>query len=201
MLGIFSIEAHWEKPHELPAKPMLEAVAEHCDAKLLSHVATTPKKFLDHLLAWDKQSSEWCFVHLWFHGAQGSISVDDSDDDSQSTRLDQILDAFRQHPNNWGNCVMHFGACSTMSADSSKLQEFLDETQLSAISGYEIDVGWIEPLALESIYLHYLREELKRTSSGTTEKHMRMVRDRLTNSRYTAALCAALRFKMVVKGD
>ena len=57
---------------------------------------------------------------------------------------------------------MHFGSCATMSADSSRLQEFLDETKLTAISGYEIDVGWIEPLALESIYLHYLRKSCKK---------------------------------------
>ena len=88
-----------------------------------------------------------------------------------------------------------------MSADPSKLREFLAETGLSAISGYEIDVDWIEPPALDSIYLHYLLETLGDTQDGATEKHMRIVRDRLTNTQYTPALCDALRFRMLVMGD
>lgn len=197
MLGIFSVEAQWKDDYELPAKPMLDAMASYPCAEVESHVAKTVGEFQGHLLDWDKKGSEWCFVHLWFHGSPGSVSVESSTID-----LDDILCAYRsKHENNWENCVMHFGSCATMSADSSKLQEFLDETELTAISGYEIDVGWMGPLALESTYLHYLRKELKGTSTGATERHMRIIRDKLMNSHYTAWLCQALRFRMVVRGD
>ena len=199
MLGIFSVEARWQDPtKELAAKPMLKALASYPGAQLDPHAATTVGEFEDYLLDWDKKDAEWCFVHLWFHGSLGSISVDDS----STIGLDDILRAYRsKHDNNWQNCTMHFGSCATMSADPSRLQEFLDETKLTAVSGYEIDVGWIEPLALESIYLHYLREELIKTTSGATERHMRIVRDKLMNSQYTAGLCRSLKFRMVIRGD
>ena len=195
---VFSIEAQWNESWELPAAPMLNAVASYHDANVQHRVAKTDDELRSHLLEWDQQGSECCFAHLWFHGSKGSVSVDDS----SSMGLDDILCAYRNgHDYNWENCAMHFGSCATMSEDPSKLREFIDETGLSAVSGYEIDVGWIEPLALESMYLHYLLEELGNTSCGATEKHMRIVRDKLTNTQYTPALCEALRFKMVVKDD
>ena len=78
MLGIFSVEAQWQDATELSAKPMLDALVSYgCgDTKLNHHVAKPGDKLEDHLLKWDKEDAEWCFVHLWFHGSQGSISVD-----------------------------------------------------------------------------------------------------------------------------
>ena len=196
MNRIFSIEARWKKTWELSSEPMLAAVASYHDAKVAHRRADTEDELRGHLLEWDKQGPECCFVHLWFHGSRGSVSPG-----SSSIGLDDIQKAYGEHDYNWENCVMHFGSCATMSEDPSRLHEFIDETGLSAISGYEIDVGWIQPLALESIYLRYLLEELGKTRTGATEKHMRIVRDRLTNTRYTPALCHALKFKMLIKND
>ncbi len=115
MLGIFSVEAQWKDDDELPAKPMLDAVASYPCAEVESHVSKTVSEFQSHLLDWEKKGSEWCFVHLWFHGSPGSVSVE-----SSTINLDDILFAYRsKHENNWENCVMHFGSCATMSADSS----------------------------------------------------------------------------------
>ena len=197
---VFGIEAQWKDQTELSAKPMLEAVAGYHGASTEHRVARTPEELRGHLLEWDELHSACCFVHLWFHGSSGHVCPNDS----AGLGLDDILAAYGSKGPPWANCVMHFGACSTMSEDSSKLHEFVEKTGLSAISGYECDVGWIEPLALESLYLYYLLEALRDTPSdtpGATEKHMRIVRDKLANSRRTAAFCQALGFKMVVKGD
>ncbi|MYJ76542.1 MAG: hypothetical protein F4089_16280, partial [Gammaproteobacteria bacterium] len=104
-------------------------VAKHHGAKLKHRVAGTRDEFWKHLLAWDKQDKHFCFVHLWLHGSRGSVSVGSSD-----IGLVDILDSHSHHPYDWKNCVVHFGACSTMDAERSDLREFLNRTELSAIS-------------------------------------------------------------------
>lgn len=196
MTGIFSIEERWVDETELSAKPMLCTVARYHTAKLVHKVANTRSKFLDYLRSWDEHDSEFCFLHLWFHGSKGGVSVG-----SSNITFDAILDSYGEHPNNWKNCVVHFGSCSTMATKRSVLREFLNSTELSAVSGYEIDVNWIEPLALESMYLGFLLQRLSKRKGGATPDDMRVVRDTLTNSEMTAGLCRALRFKMMIKGD
>ena len=196
MTGIFAIEANWQDGTEPSAKPMLSVVSGYHNAELVHRVADTRDKFLNHLRRWDERDQRFCFAHLWFHGFAGGVSVGDDD-----ISLDHILDAYREHPYSWGNCVMHFGACSVMATPTPDLRQFLKQTELSAISGYEVDVDWIEPLAFESMYLDVLLAQLSKRKGGATPDMMRVVRDRLTHSDMTAGLGRALTFKMMIAGD
>ena len=199
MTGIFAVEANWQDRAEPSARPMLSMVSGYHDAELVHRVADTRDEFLNHLRSWDEYDQGFCLVHLWFHGSPGAVSV--GGDDCSNISLDHILDSYGAHPNNWRNCVMHFGACSVMAAHSSDLRRFLEQTELSAVSGYEVDVGWVEPLAFESMYLDVLLAQLSKRKGGATPDIMRVVRDRLTHSEMTAGLGQALRFKMAIAGD
>ena len=55
MLGIFSVEAQWKDDDELPAKPMLDAVAKYPCVEVEGHIAKSVDEFQAHLLDWEKK--------------------------------------------------------------------------------------------------------------------------------------------------
>ncbi len=200
MSGVFSIEARWNDNTEVSAKPMLKVVTKSNGAELCHHVVASRDEFCQCLNSWREKDAQFSILHLWFHGFPCGVSVNDGAPSwSSSTRLDDIAEILE---GSCEDCIAHFGACSTMRAERSELVRFLDKTKLSAISGYKIDVDWIEPLALESIYLHYLCGILtQRQTYQASPDVMRICRDKLTHSKETAGLCRALGFSMVIKGD
>ena len=51
------------------------------------------------------------------------------------------------------NRIIHFSSCASLDVAHDEVNDFLDETGASAISGYRKVVPWTEALALDWLYL------------------------------------------------
>ena len=59
-----------------------------------------------------------------------------------------------------GQCrdrVIHFSSCSSLDVRHDDVEDFLDQTEASAISGYTKDVPWMQSLALDLLYLEEIQ--------------------------------------------
>ena len=173
--GIYCIEGVWPSRRETSARPVIELLGDYHEIPTVRRVAISVDQFKSRLREWSE--SDWCFsiLYLWYHGSAGSISPSGGDDEVTLEDMGSILEG------RCGNCLIHFGSCATLNLDPQEVARFFERTGAVAISGYVKNVGWIEPIALELLYLDCLQHMI--SSSGNQryidEKIMRLVSDRL----------------------
>ena len=170
--GIFCIEDDWrrdESPDELPAKPMLEAL-EKWDHKFeYEHRnARNRDDLLKHVNEWAVAGWEYSILYFWSHGSPNAISL--GGDEVKLEEIGEILDGQCD-----GKGLIHFGSCSTLRLTDDC---FLEKTGAAAVSGYRVEVGWIEPLAFEMLYFRSVSEEMS-GNQGLTPGVMKRVWERL----------------------
>ena len=173
--GIYCIEGVWPSRHETSARPVIELLSDYHEIPTVRRVAISADQFKSRLQEWSK--SDWYFsiLYLWYHGSAGSISPSGGDDEVTLEDMGSILEGC------CGKCLIHFGSCATLNLDPPEVARFFERTGAVAISGYLKNVGWIEPIALELLYLDCLQNMI--SSSGNQryidEKIMRLVSDEL----------------------
>lgn len=89
-------------------------------------------------------------IYLAFHGTPGAISVGDD--------VLPVEDLAVMMGNRFAGRILHFGTCSTLRCAPERIQTFLEETGVAAVTGYERTVDWTESAAFELLYYHTWNE-------------------------------------------
>lgn len=168
--GIYCIEGVWPSRYETSARPVIELLADYHEIPTVHRVAISVEQFKDRLREWSGADMSFAILYLWYHGSKGSISPS-GDDEVTLKDMGTILAGC------CSNCLIHFGSCATLSLDPVEVDKFLKRTGAVAVSGYSQDVGWIEPIALELLYLDCLQTTISESGNQRyiDEKIMRRV--------------------------
>ena len=182
-LGIYCIEGEPDRAEgEISARPMLEMLSHAHKFRFVHRIAVTKPEFFHHFMKWARgKYSNYPILYLWYHGYREGISLNAEDDSHRtSIRFKDITDAYDATNCCWKNRIIHFGACSTLASIPDNRQ-FLKDTNLVAISGYTEEVGWVDGIAMELLYLSCLYGIFAKNRSRKylNEKIMRDCRDRL----------------------
>ena len=157
--GIYCIEGVWPERYETSARPLLELLGDYHEIPTVHRIAPNREQFKDRLQQWATADMSFAILYLWYHGYRGAVTPTGYEEDS--VNLEEIADALEGC---CSNCLIHFGSCKTLKLDPNRVSRFLKRTGAVAVSGYTKDVWWIEPIALELLYLDYLQQTI--TSKG-----------------------------------
>ena len=171
--GIYCIEDVWPERGEMSARPLLEAMADFREIHTAHRIATDGERFKARLREWASADMTFAILHLWYHGWPDEVSPSGH----ESVTLKDIEDELEGHCD---KCLVHFGSCKTLKLDEKRIQSFLERTGAVAVSGYTKNVGWIEPVALELIYLDCVQQNMRPGNQRyITESVMRKVSERM----------------------
>ena len=94
-------------------------------------------------------------------------------------------------------CHIHFGGCDTFSGSEDNLKDLMDYTEATSVSGYAVDVGWLdgtEPaIALELLFFGQLWEVNLTRNDRSRSTKLRKIRDDI-QSRFDEC-----KFRMLVR--
>ena len=168
--GIYCIEGVWPDRYETSARPLLELLGDYHEIPTVHRIATNVGQFKHRLQQWANAEMVFAILYLWYHGSPGSVSPSEEDD----FKLEEIADAL---DGCCSKCLIHFGSCKTLKLDPDRVGGFLERTGAVAVSGYTKNVGWIEPIALELLYLDHLQQTIasKRNQQYIDDSIMREV--------------------------
>lgn len=156
--GIYCIEGTWPERDEMSARPLLDMLKDYRKIRTEHRVATSGAQLKSRLREWAKEDMAFAVLHLWYHGSPGSVwpAGDDSDDGVGFNDIERELEG------TCTKCLIHFGSCETLNLCQKRIDSFLERTGAVAVSGYTKNVGWIEPLALELLYLDCVQQTISR---------------------------------------
>ena len=204
--GIYCIEGVPDRAEgEISARPTLEMLSQAHGVRFVHRVAVTRAEFFHHFMRWARRDDlDYPILYLWYHGYPKGISLNVEDDSHwTSIRFDDLTDAQEGTDYNWSDCIIHFGACSTLAGDKSDADKFLKRTNLTAISGYTKNVGWIDGAAMELLYLKCLLDIFGENKSRVYLKQevMTECRDRLWKKFPGKYFADELGFSISVRGN
>ena len=153
--GIYLIE---DKALERPssAGPFLQILAWEHGFKFEHRQARDGNELLEHVREWaGKDEWDLSILYFWCHGSPNALWL--GNEDSDRVLLDEISAEIKGA---WDeSALVHFGACSTLQLPDD---DFLHESGVAAVSGYRVDVGWIDPLAFEMLYMSRIQSVVSR---------------------------------------
>lgn len=168
--GIYCIETVWfDDTSNMSMRPVLDYLHARFNTPYIHRNAITKDEFFTHLVAWSvlataEKDVQYPILLLSYHGTtEGIVLREMGDDDLEwdaeqddwvvpeeyAVSLQEIADAV-------GNCknkVIHFASCSTVDVGNDIVEDFLDATNASAVSGYREEVDWGDSLAFDILYL------------------------------------------------
>ena len=193
--GIFAIEtATWFCDEDATSvRPVLQCLqSSYLNVPFIYSNAQTKKEFRHHLNRWiDLSRSEYPILYLGYHGGRNRINLEEGT--VTIPDLQKWLDGKCQ------NRVIHFASCLTVGVSEDAIKFFLRETKLSAVSGYERSVDWMESVAYDLLYLSIMQDKEKGKYEHGVLTTASMKRRRTALKRRSHRdLRKHLRFKMIV---
>lgn len=88
------------------------------------------------------RSPSFHLVYLAFHGSPGRIKTD-----LFEITLEELAERMGRR---FKDRVIHFGACSTLRCDKERISAFLQATGAAMVTGFTVDVDWVESTAVTS---------------------------------------------------
>lgn len=159
MKKIFAIEADWEGSAHKQSSilPMLQCInGIYPMVKYIFRTANT-KEELKYCLTKFKQISkkngDYCALIFSGHGSPGNIKF--GKEFITIEQLTELVDKVGTRL--FDGHLVHFDACSVMKNSDKELKEFIHITGASLVTGFNKDIDFIESLALEMIFIDYLR--------------------------------------------
>lgn len=172
--GIYCVEDVWPERQKMSARPLLDMLEDYHEIPTVHRIATNGKQLKERLGQWAKADMTFAILYLWYHGSPGSISPSGND----SVELEHIEEELEGCCD---RCLIHFGSCEILKLDRERIDSFLERTGAVAVSGYRKNVGWIEPIALELLYLDCLQQKISEMGNQRyiDENIMRKVSQRM----------------------
>ncbi len=166
--GIYCIETVWfDATSNMSMRPALDYLHARFNTPYIHRNAVTRDEFLAHLDIWSLLPTEgdvqYPILLLSYHGQTEGIALCELEYDEEGklvyptdciVSLPEVADAV-------GNCdnkVLHFSSCSTVDVGNDVVEEFLDETNASSVSGYREEVDWGDSLAFDMLFLAKVQE-------------------------------------------
>jgi hypothetical protein len=180
--GILCVEGDWEEGlfRRRSLVPVLHLVNSQWNIPFIHRTASTRDEFRAVISEWLKAKySTYPILYLGFHGFPGALEIGHEEI--------PICDLAEFSGKGRGR-IVHFGACETLRAPTSVLNQFLKMTQFVAICGFRSEVDWLHSCALEIIIL----DELSRRS--ITAKTMHVFRENIEDM--AGSLCKKLEFQV-----
>ena len=209
--GVFCVDCIAKEV--LSFKPTLQLLADEdqLDFPIIIHKAETRNMLDGAIRRWsDREDFKYPILWLAAHGRKEGIYVDDRKGAGfRRVDLGTLADIAMECKYDWSGCIVHFGACSTLSSDDNMYRDFFQMTGIQAISGYSKDIPWIGSLAFELIYMRILQEVMakvwepppKSGQQGITSEIVDECRSRIADSRMCHGLVDALGFRMITASD
>ena len=163
--GIWCLETVWfDSESNASIRPMLELVNALYGTPYVHRNAVSKDEFFYFLEAWansGRHREKYPILILSYHGTQGTISLKDdpnidwSNEDTWAASDSVVtLEEIRKRlAERCHNRIIHFSSCSSLDVRHDDIDDFLDETKASAISGYTKNVYWQQAFALDWLYL------------------------------------------------
>ena len=148
---IYCIEGHWEDAgnepwHEPSVEPMLDMVRSAGRAGGWPYIRRNSAT-VGEMFYWLR--NEWChasfgsILYIASHGAPGEIWLSNSDESTAVETLPGLAEQMGG-PEFADRCLIHFDGCRLLENVSDQdLDEFMERSGASAVSGYTTDAGWL----------------------------------------------------------
>ncbi|MYB38880.1 MAG: hypothetical protein F4Y26_16150 [Gammaproteobacteria bacterium] len=170
-------------------RPTLELVRALYGTPFVHRNAVTRGEFFHLLEAWTSSGDgdeRYPVLILSYHGLQGSILLQEQsgqfdwdDEDELDAFADSIVTLDEIGEVLAGKCknrVVHFSSCSSLDVAHDEINEFIDMTGASAVSGYMKDLPWSHSLALDLLFIEGIQTA---TNINLTPKKMSEINDDL----------------------
>lgn len=189
--GIFCIEGDWWGMRDTttvePIFQLLQKIHNYKFKYILRDVATR-SEFEYYLTKWSQVSnSDYPILYLAFHGHPGIVKFGDYRKKSAYVTLEWIEDVLSGK--DLTERIIHFGSCSTLQLNGNRLNTFVKNTGVGAISGYKIDVGWSASAGFETILFDMMQYHTF-TLSGINAMEKRVMQQ-------AGGLARNLQFRMI----
>lgn len=143
-MNIICLESQWYKKNPITVQPFLETL------RLLDNVSYErfPCNNVDELrqhLAIEPHYSTG-ILYLCMHGRRGKIAF--SENNKDQAPLESISEMMDGRYANWH---IHMSNCSILNVSNKRYYEFKKQTGASIVSGYTLDVGWVESYATDML--------------------------------------------------
>lgn len=187
---IFSIESDWENSAKKQSSilPMLQCInGIYPNVKYIFRTANTKEELLYCLKKFkqiSKTNGDFCSLFLSGHGEPGQMHFG-----KDVLTLSDLADLSAEvGPRLFDGHLVHFDACSVLKDSEKDAERFINSTGAALATGFTTDVDFIESLALEMLYIYYLKEYKKPISAY-----------KKINTLYSA-LCKQTGFTAIKKG-
>ncbi|MEW6568384.1 MAG: DUF6642 family protein [Chloroflexota bacterium] len=149
--NIACLESLWDSDVEEPLSvvPMLELIAKINDVRFTHLTCNTLEEFKFNLRKLPKTGG-YRVLYLAFHGTPGQLELPDG----SVLSLEELAKFLRRRFAGW---IVHFGTCETLSVSTSRLNRFLEATDVALMIGYKKGVDWAESAAMDMIILDWIQ--------------------------------------------
>ena len=151
--GVFCLEGFWYGDYKdlISVTPVLELVGKHSNMPFVHHRCNTRAEFEYSINRWKTKvfCSKYPILYLGFHGEPGFIKV--------GKEKVTLVDLGNIIGNNCSRSIIHFGSCSTLNLNKTRVQNFMDQTGVLGVMGYKRDVDWLPSAAFEMLLLDLLQ--------------------------------------------
>jgi hypothetical protein len=153
--GIFAIESIWSEKVDRPfpsVGSVFNVIKENAKDFNYTVLNCNTREELFHSLELAKSnSSKFRTLYFASHGHPYGISLSYSNKDKIS--LDELAEALGTDFSLW---TIHFGSCSVLNVKDSLIKKFMDRTKIKMLTGYGVDVDWMESASFELLFFSYL---------------------------------------------
>ena len=194
-LGVYSIEGDWKSPEVMPSATILQGWTQVRGASLTLESAATRDELLDYLRMWSEAEASYGILYLRFPRWEGNgLLLNASGGAGAGVGIEEIASCVEKAEYSNENCILHLGPCWPKLATTEEMERLVERTGFAAISGYANEVGWVESLAFDLLYLERLAEAAH--SGLLTPQAAADCRDLLAGASY-GALSRSLGFRLV----
>lgn len=124
--------------NRLNVLPTLELISKTQGAKFSHLTCNTREELKYNLNLLCKRN--YGILYFAFHGSPGKIHLH-----SEKLSLEDLTEMMSCRFANW---IIHFGTCSTLRKQRA-VRQFVEQTNVSLVTGFTRDVDWIESSAFE----------------------------------------------------
>ena len=157
--GVYAIEGVWSDSEVLSAAAVLEGWTRGRGASLTRRSAATAEEFLHHLRLWTAADASYGILYLRAcRAVDDALLLTDEGEGGASVSLEDIACVTEQGVYGSENSIVHLGPCWPRSATQEDIERFLERTGFAAVSGYDADVGHVDALAFDLLYLERLAD-------------------------------------------
>ena len=172
--GVFCVETVWYgEGDKTSMRPVLEAMHEgYLGIPVVYRTAVTSDELRHYLEEWKSlDGRRYPMLYLGYHGEAGHIVLGQQDYWGESSiSLEQLAEGLGDECQ---NRVVHLGSCSTLNVEKSRINNFLKNTNVSAVSGYQEEVDWTESVAFDMLYIKEMQSGGQQSLTPTVMKGIR----------------------------